>query len=193
VGFQAGVLACNLNCTLDTTGCHDRCGDGIIQGTETCDGTDLPDAPTCVDMGYWGGTPRCSSSCALDFRSCFTPGWTREHLPGWASPIDLWGWDDERVFATTGDGIFWRRAGFWSAVNAPPISGLTAIHGSGPDDVYFAGAAGRVIRFDGSDFLALDSGTTSNLSGVWASGPADVWVVADEALPNSGPRTYARN
>ena len=72
-GFSEGSLICTSSCSVDTSSCSNGgggpvCGDGILEGTEECDGTDLG-AATCADQGCTGGTPTCSS-CTLDYSSC---------------------------------------------------------------------------------------------------------------------------
>ncbi|MBU1535024.1 DUF4215 domain-containing protein [Myxococcota bacterium] len=53
MGFSGGVLACLADCQFDTTGCT-TCGDGVAQGTETCD-----DGNTVNGDG-------CSNACAVE-------------------------------------------------------------------------------------------------------------------------------
>jgi hypothetical protein len=36
-GFEGGTLACNSNCTFDTSGCSGTCGDGTCGGSEDCE------------------------------------------------------------------------------------------------------------------------------------------------------------
>jgi len=36
-GFYSGRLVCSSSCRLDTSGCTGRCGDGQVNGPETCD------------------------------------------------------------------------------------------------------------------------------------------------------------
>ena len=46
------------------------CGDGVVEGDEECDGTDLFEA-TCEDGDlYGGGQVGCSMDCSLDFAEC---------------------------------------------------------------------------------------------------------------------------
>jgi len=77
--------ACRNNCTLASCGdgtcvlpedcgtcaqdCGDCCGNGIIDGREVCDGTNL-NYETCVTLGYGGGTLGCSSCLAFDTSGC---------------------------------------------------------------------------------------------------------------------------
>lgn len=45
------------------------CGDGVVDGTEDCDGADLQ-GMTCVALGYTGGTLACSPACVFDTSAC---------------------------------------------------------------------------------------------------------------------------
>ena len=46
-----------------------QCGDGEIQGSEECDGSDLGDT-TCEHLGYMGGLVTCSETCDVDETDC---------------------------------------------------------------------------------------------------------------------------
>jgi len=75
-GFFTGDLACNANCTLDTSDCTD-CGNGTVDPGEECDSTDLDDKQ-CNDLPSPntpfnlnpGGTLACNSSCSFDTAGC---------------------------------------------------------------------------------------------------------------------------
>src|SRR5262245_53190238 len=61
LGFRPGTLACAPGCTFDTGGCPPypppgSCGNGTIEGGESCDLSDLGGA-TCTGMGYPLGGP----------------------------------------------------------------------------------------------------------------------------------------
>ncbi len=80
-----GILA--LGCGDDDTGAGDTdiatdtggtdtntgpiCGDGFLDSTEECDGTDLGGA-SCTDLGSTGGTLACNSDCTFDKSGCET-------------------------------------------------------------------------------------------------------------------------
>jgi hypothetical protein len=72
-GFVGGTLACAGNCTLNTGGCvaPAGCGDGVIAGSEQCDGGNLAGA-TCASIaqGFVGGTLACSGGCLYDTTGC---------------------------------------------------------------------------------------------------------------------------
>ena len=70
-GFVGGDLACNDDCTLDTSGCAEAtCGDGMIEGDEDCEGKDLG-GEDCISQGLDGGTLGCTAECAFDLMGCF--------------------------------------------------------------------------------------------------------------------------
>ncbi len=71
--FAGGTLVCSPSCTLDTSGCN-RCGDGVKNGTEVCDGSDVG-AATCETVtggASQGGTLTCNATCdGYDTSGCF--------------------------------------------------------------------------------------------------------------------------
>lgn len=45
------------------------CGDGVREGDEACDGSDLA-GNTCAGLGFAGGALACSTACGLDAAAC---------------------------------------------------------------------------------------------------------------------------
>ena len=89
-GFDSGELLCTPGCQVDSSGCYTcgdgecqdaesesscpqdcepRCGNGVMEGEESCDGTDLGGA-TCESLGRYGGDLACFSECTFDFSGC---------------------------------------------------------------------------------------------------------------------------
>jgi hypothetical protein len=68
--FTGGTLACYSpsNCAFDTSGCT-YCGDGAINGGESCDGAALGGA-TCESLGQPAGTLACAANCTPDTSGC---------------------------------------------------------------------------------------------------------------------------
>ncbi len=56
------------------------CGNGVKEGGEDCDGSDM-NSQTCTTQGYAGGTLICDYSCSFDFYSCTTPTSTPSPIP----------------------------------------------------------------------------------------------------------------
>jgi len=68
LGFASGSLACNSDCSFDTSGCGGGaavCGDDVLDGAEECDGTSDAQCPGL-----------CSVHCACP---SFSPGTLRVH------------------------------------------------------------------------------------------------------------------
>jgi photosystem II stability/assembly factor-like uncharacterized protein len=72
----------------------------------------------------------------------------------------------------------------WTVMNAGSPSGTTlrAVWGSGDSNVYAVGDNGLILRFDGSKWNTVPSGTTQNLSAVWGTSPNNVYAVGDSGL-----------
>jgi len=69
-GFYQGALSCRADCTLDTSGCSQSCGDGEIQPAhEQCEDQDFQGV-TCESLGYTSGPLACDEVCARDESGC---------------------------------------------------------------------------------------------------------------------------
>ncbi len=72
-GYEGGALSCRSDCTIDVSGCTSstaRCGNGIVEAPEECDGTQLGGA-TCLSLGFaGGGTLSCRADCRFDTTAC---------------------------------------------------------------------------------------------------------------------------
>jgi hypothetical protein len=73
LGLGPGRLACEANCTFDTSKCDPMgagCGDGIVQPGEQCDGDRLQGFD-CASLGLSGGTLGCDPiTCTFDTSMC---------------------------------------------------------------------------------------------------------------------------
>lgn len=73
-GFTGGTLACTGACKFDTslcvTGAGSECGNGVVDGTEECDQSDLRN-DTCESLEFAGGTLKCGANCAHDTSDCW--------------------------------------------------------------------------------------------------------------------------
>ena len=70
-GYLGGTLACKDDCSgYDTTECIPlTCDNGMIDGTEQCDGMDLG-MQTCESQGFAAGMLSCGSNCQFDVTGC---------------------------------------------------------------------------------------------------------------------------
>jgi hypothetical protein len=66
LGFDTGVLSCSDQCKWDTSACVKRCGNGLLDLGEECDGA--LGAFTCSTYGY----KACNATCTLDTVHCIT-------------------------------------------------------------------------------------------------------------------------
>ncbi|MBU1238999.1 SBBP repeat-containing protein [Myxococcota bacterium] len=78
LGYNAGTLSCNSDCTFNLSSCEStgQCGDGMLQSTyEECDGGEL-NGYTCGTLPehFYGGVLSCTTSCEFDTTSCEAAG-----------------------------------------------------------------------------------------------------------------------
>jgi len=74
LGYNSGTLGCENDCnSFDTGNCvsisNPVCGNGILEGGEECDGSNL-NGKSCVLEGYASGTLKCDSNCGFDYSGC---------------------------------------------------------------------------------------------------------------------------
>lgn len=63
-------VGCSSECRLDVSACVPVCGDGVVEGAEQCDGSNLS-GQTCAKYGFDAGEVRCSSDCRRNISRCF--------------------------------------------------------------------------------------------------------------------------
>jgi len=68
---------------------------------------------------------------------------------------------------------------------------LNSVWGTSASNVLAVGAAGRIIRFDGTSWTSMASPTTRALYRVAGSGPNDVWAVGDSVALHFDGSTWA--
>lgn len=55
---------------------------------------------------------------------------------------------------------------------------LTAVWGSGKNDVWAVGSGGTIVHWDGTAWKQTPTGVKNTFHAVWGSGPTDVWAVS---------------
>ncbi len=73
-GMSTEVKACENGCVIKPSGVDDVCGgtvcgNSVIEGTETCDSSNL-NGHTCVTEGFNGGNVSCTGSCTVSTAAC---------------------------------------------------------------------------------------------------------------------------
>lgn len=117
--------------------------------------------------------------------------WVRQdvdaEVPAGTTFYGVWGTGADDVWAVGGslagvgdpgvivhwDGLTWSRDPDEGGQRAP----LFKVWGSGPDDVVAVGEEGTILRWNGTRWLAADSGINQRLVAVWGRGPDDVFAV----------------
>lgn len=91
---------------------------------------------------------------------------------GGARPRELW---------LSGPGLIRNDGARW-ALERPQrllFERFTSLAGSGPDDVWFAGLAGSLVRWNGAFFESPQLGPTETLHAVWAGSRDEVWAAGE--------------
>jgi hypothetical protein len=105
----------------------------------------------------------------------------------WGSgPGDIWivgSKPDKLPFGAHTDGVAAADGGVpvWTEVDTQSISGLYAVWGSGPGDVWSVGDYGTIRHSTAGAGLwsIVDSPTSENLRGIWGAGAKDIWAVGE--------------
>ena len=102
----------------------------------------------------------------------------------------IWAFSENNIFLTNGgalaifDGTNTRLE---CGINQLLDGAVNAIWGSSPEDVYFVGGHGRIIHYDGSGFIRLESGTDVDLLDIWGnSDGSEVWTCGWDYNTNEG-------
>ncbi|HKV08461.1 MAG TPA: hypothetical protein VJ725_10000 [Thermoanaerobaculia bacterium] len=80
---------------------RERCGNGIAEGSEECDGSSF--AKTCEDIGLGFGSLQCTSRCTIDRSLCGLPGCTEGPGEPGCSCLPV---DDSNFCKLSEDGCF---------------------------------------------------------------------------------------
>jgi hypothetical protein len=69
----------------------------------------------------------------------------------------------------------------WCSVptNVSVLYALTAVWGSGKNDVWAVGSGGTIVHYDGAAWTPTPSGVKNTFYAIWGSGPNDVYTVSD--------------
>lgn len=77
--------------------------------------------------------------------------------------------------------------GSWSAMSIPATAQLHGIWGSSPTQIFAVGAAGSLLKFDGSSWTSLTIGVSDKtLWDAWGSSPSDVYAASGQLVHYDG-------
>lgn len=121
--------------------------------------------------------------------------WETRDAPTSAALTSVWGWSDERLWATGLDGkeelgeatgvlLEWT-GDAWVEALAGPLPGLRVVTGAAGVDAWAVGRGDAIYRYDGDSWTALALPVASNLGDAWSAGPGR--LVAGGAHDASGP------
>lgn len=71
--LEVETVVCETRCNAELGACA-RCGDGIIDGDEACDGASLADRTCVTEVNLQQGELRCTDACVVDTSACFECG-----------------------------------------------------------------------------------------------------------------------
>ncbi|HSJ64067.1 MAG TPA: Ig-like domain-containing protein [Gemmatimonadaceae bacterium] len=135
------------------------------------------DSPVAFE-GIWG-------SSASDLHVCGGQGtvqrfdgnhWSTERLAGWQACRSVHGSAATFALASTRGPLAYRfDGGGWErSATGAPLGGALWVHASGV--AMAPGPAGAVLRYDGTDWSPLSTGSPAVLHAVWGNTPSDVWA-----------------
>ncbi len=102
LGYEGGILGCNLTCDdYNILGCY-VCGNGTIDLIEDCEGGVVPEEITCESMGFEGGQILCGGDCLWDTADCSICGDGTRQGPESCDGMDLGGMDCASLGLTGG-------------------------------------------------------------------------------------------
>lgn len=155
----------------------------------------VPETPFVSMNALWGSSPDHMLAVG-----CWNPGGSlkgiviRDAGSGWSIAYEsawctrgVWGSGPTAVFVVGSsdgghiarfDGSTWREM----SLPAEADHGLNAVWGSAPTDVFAVGSDGNIVRFDGTNWNKMFSGTLVSLNAVWGSSSSNVWAVGDEGV-----------
>ncbi|MBT8494421.1 MAG: hypothetical protein KJO07_15300 [Deltaproteobacteria bacterium] len=99
--------------------------------------------------------------------------------------LDVWAFADDDVWLIDGTATIQRYDGEgFSALEVPSAGGVACIYAVSDTEVYLCGGD-DVLVYDGTNFTPMgvsEARGLDGISGVWASGPDDVWAIGSDAI-----------
>jgi hypothetical protein len=187
--YSGGPVTCNARCGYDSSSCSEKCGDTIVNGTESCDGTNLAGAD-CTTLGYYNPSGlKCNNVCTFDASTC--TGYCGDRIANGGESCDGsvpsaqcidYGFESGVMGCAVCGVDFSECDGTYTIDATPSTQSLFAVWGSGPNDVFAVGEVGEMIHYDGAVWTTMASNTNKRLHGVWGTGPTNVLAVGQNGV-----------
>lgn len=179
--YEPAGLACTPFCTFDTSACVGKCGDGLINGGELCDGTSPPG--TCVDDGFDAGALGCSHACTADFAGCGKFGFVPEQTSlGELETFAARGANDQWAAGLIGPNfrIAHYDGQLWSAVGPTLSSAPVELAATGAGEAFLVTMDGALLHLVGPTATAVATG--AHATGVFALGDQLYLATSDHGV-----------
>jgi len=106
--------------------------------------------------------------------SSFPSPVTSNYMAVWgSSPTSVWAGTQS---GTSGGEIVKFDGGTWTTARSP--FSVSAIHGTGPDDMWIGGAGGSILHWDGAAFRSGFFPGSTTVGGVWSAGRCEAFAAS---------------
>jgi hypothetical protein len=163
-----------------------HCGDGIKNGTDECDKTDLG-GQSCSSLGYAAGTLVCKQDCTLDKSGCLS--WTAVPSPTTENLKSVWGTSASDVWAVGNNSTVLRFNGnSWG--NGPAVPGspdLKQVWGtSGVQPQVWTHSSTKVFKLESTSWVEKLDKPNAFLLGAWAGSTTNAIIVGTALFQYDG-------
>ncbi len=106
--------------------------------------------------------------------------WAARRYAATATIVDMWGVDDEQLWAVGGAGTILHGNGTsWEPQDSGTNAFLNAIWGADSRNIWAVGSSGVIRHWNGESWRPQVSGVKVPLRGIWGTGKDSVWAVGD--------------
>lgn len=160
-------MGCSGTCRFNISSCE-RCGDGVVNGGEQCDGGSAGD---CTQFGFAFGIAGCSSVCTPVVATCTQADWTMLRTgattklnQGWSFPGGAYIAGLDGSLKIVGDTV----------TQLPELRLMMAVSGTSAQNAFFVSKDGKIVHYNGQAATVMDSPPASTLRAVYAASPTFV-------------------
>lgn len=179
--YDPGAATCNAACRFDDSACTGYCGDGVLNGPESCE-KNVSLLETCATFAFDYGWTECRA-CVPNISDCHKFYWQPSTVEQTGIVRAVHGFGDYDVWAAGDNGLLLRSAGSRFVEVTPMVSeSFKAIWVLGIDEVVVAGDGGTIQHWDGSTWTVKFSLSTWKFTALWSAGPGHLIAAGDLGL-----------